>query len=583
MSDLYIKKDGLLYSPDGQTIIGVDDTSGVFSGHVPYGAKYIDDEVFSECPYESVVLPDSIKELGVSLFKDSKILESVKLPVFLTQLPVELFSGCSALTKVIMPNEIIGFSEGLFQGCESLTEIPFRAGVSYLPANVFAGCTSLKSLVIPDSVENIENGAVANCTNLESIVFPSGLKYIAPGAFDGCVSIHNIRINGDSSKFFVNEDDGCLYMKTTDGNELVVKSYKVDPTSVSYFEEDVESQPIEDSDDYEDENQDDLFSSEVSEIGADDAEVEAMGISDDFNSDVPEAYVSEEEKLAFSDSGINTEGDSEIEKSANSTVSTDSTEFNEVENNEACKPEKSGIEGDMMSDENNVDSMLADIMGEEKARTSVSENVGVSEAESEVLSETLSVMEDSSMSNGVSVTLDELEKLSSKQEEQEMAAQEEQKDKNELDSKTKILVDSAEVNKILMFNPAQDDREDGDLFVVAEKLVPGEDGNMTFTKHLEACCSRMAMIHDFSRVVMLYNLPVDNDEFMQFYRHFMGKRNIILACEAEKPSALSDYCKTVCDNSRISLDSKEINEQRKYASVKTETLVKLVVRDKYED
>ena len=46
MSDLYIKKSGLLYSPDGKTVVGVDDTSKEFTGRVPYGAHFIDDEVF---------------------------------------------------------------------------------------------------------------------------------------------------------------------------------------------------------------------------------------------------------------------------------------------------------------------------------------------------------------------------------------------------------------------------------------------------------------------------------------------------------------------------------------------------------
>ena len=57
----YIKKNGLLYSEDGYTVIGVDDTSNEFNGRVPFGAHKIDDDVFSDCPYESISLPDSVK------------------------------------------------------------------------------------------------------------------------------------------------------------------------------------------------------------------------------------------------------------------------------------------------------------------------------------------------------------------------------------------------------------------------------------------------------------------------------------------------------------------------------------------
>ena len=81
---------------------------------------------------------------------------------------------------------------------------------------------------------------------------------------------------------------------------------------------------------------------------------------------------------------------------------------------------------------------------------------------------------------------------------------------------------------------------------------------------------------------MLYGLPLDNDEFAQFFKHFIMKKNVILACEAESPSKLSEYGRQICELSRISLEKEELEEQRHSAAIKTKTLVKLVIRDKYE-
>ena len=81
---------------------------------------------------------------------------------------------------------------------------------------------------------------------------------------------------------------------------------------------------------------------------------------------------------------------------------------------------------------------------------------------------------------------------------------------------------------------------------------------------------------------MVYGLPLDNDEFVQFFQYFVSKENVILACDAESPSKLSDYCKKICELARISLNKEELAEQRRTASIKTNTLVKLVIRDKYE-
>ncbi len=520
MSEAYIKKNGLLYSPDSKTIVGVDDTSSDFTGRVPFGAHFIDDEVFSDCPYESISLPDSLKSLGNALFSNSTKLQKVKLPSSITELSPYLFSGCEALVKVTMPNNLTEFPEGLFYGCTSLQEIPFRAGITKLPENVFAGCTGLKSLIIPGTVREIESCAAANCTSLESLVLPSSIEVISEEAFSGCTSLHNIRIDGESNLFFVNNEDGCLYKHAGSGDVMVIKAYGVQKQDVSFFKETVDDEPIEDSEDEEEED-DDFFSAE---IGASDAELEIV----------------------------------DMEKEVNN-----------------------------MSDENNLDSMLADIMGEEKARNSVTTDVGVSAEETAVLSETMEVMADSTVnSNAGAVSTEELENLFSKNESEEMSTQkteEEVKDPNALDSKTKILTDTVEVSKVLTFEPTGACPEDPDLFVVAEKTVTGADGNPAFSKKLLTCCETFAKIHDFRRVILLAGLPLDNEEFMQFYFHYINKRNVILACEAASPSKLSDYGKTICEQSRISLDPAELKEQRELATQKTDSLIKLVIRDKYDE
>ena len=75
---------------------------------------------------------------------------------------------------------------------------------------------------------------------------------------------------------------------------------------------------------------------------------------------------------------------------------------------------------------------------------------------------------------------------------------------------------------------------------------------------------------------------IDNEEFALFFKHFIAKKNVILACEAESPSKLSDFGKTICEYARISLKKEELADQRRSALLKTKTLVKLVIRDKYE-
>lgn len=540
MSDAFVKKHGLLYSSDLHTVIGVDDTSTEFKGRIPYGARAVDAEVFSDCPYQSVSIPDSVKEIGPALFENSKRLETVKLPANITELPAYLFSGCSALYKVTMPSTLSSFPEGLFKDCASLPDIPFRAGVKELPEDFMSGCTSVKSLVIPNSVEKIGPHAVANCTSLESLVLPVSVKEIADDAFEGCNSIHNIRIEGESELFFIK--DGSLYQNTVSGEKLLIKAYSIVNEGVNFYKDNIDDEPIEANDEEDMEDDDTFFSAE---IGASDEELELC------KGDAAEGKASDE----------------------SSTINNDNTETidNKNENNKEEKME-----------DNNIDSMLADIMGEEKKRNEVSEDIAVSDKESEVLAETMAVMEKDAPKPGVIVTNDELENLFSKHEEEVQASlNEEVVDEKELDKKAKILVDSVEFSKVLDFEPTGEVPSDPVLFVIAEKTVETANGK-DFSPKLISCCKTFARIHDFRHVVMLNGLPLDNEEFEQFYFHYINKKNVILACEAESPATLSDYCKKICEESRISLDKDELNDQRKRVTVKTDTLIKLVIRDKYD-
>ena len=522
----FIKKNGLLYSEDLHTVIGVDDTSTEFTGRIPFGAHRIDDEVFSDSPYESISLPDSVTELGNHVFENSKALEKVKLSSALTDLPPYLFSGCSALTKVTMPNTVSSFPEGLFKNCESLSDIPFRAGITVLPASVFEGCRSIKSLVIPPTVKRIESKAAAGCTSLESVVFPACLEYLAPDAFEGCTSLHNIRVDGDTGLFYVGEEDGYLYEAADEGDRVVLKTNGAGGASVSFFKDNADdiSAGLAENDEEEFED-DDTFSAE---IGASAEEAEFMKDQDSAG------------KAA---------------EAAEAPVHQDSA----------------------------VDSMLADIMGDEKERNAVSEEVGVSERETEVLSEAMAVMADSnqgSAEGGVSDS--ELEKLFAKNEQDEIATHFADENPDVLDSKAQILTDSVGLSLIIDCQPSGELPDDPELFVIAEKLAKDENGKNNFSSKLISCCKNFAKIKDYKRVILLYGLPLDNDEFVQFFRHFIAKKNIILACEAASPSTLSDFGKSICDYARISLKKEELAQQRQSALIKTKTLVKLVIRDKYE-
>lgn len=504
MAQSYIIKNGLIYTPDLRTVIGVDVESGTFNGRVPFGAHFIDDEVFSECPYENVSLPDSIEKLGNNLFSGSKNLKSIKLPSYIDELPSYMLSNCTSLVKVTMPTQILGFGEGLFNGCTSLEEIPFRAGVEEIPENFCSGCTSVKSLVIPNGVTKINSCAAAFCTSLKAIVLPATLEYLADDAFKGCVAIQNIRVDGDNEKFFV-KDDGCLYEKTATGEKLKVAVSGAIQQDVSFYSENVD------------------------EVSAD------PFFTNEDNDEVDDTFSAEVEAT--------------------------------------------------VEEENSLSDAVNDILNEEKSRSEVCSDVSVSVSELEMLSTTMEALSDNTQTTKSSaVTEDELACLSMGSDTPESISElgVESADKDKIDSKTSILMSSAQFSKVIDCKPEDEPTASGELYVIAENTVKDGFGVETFTPKLELCCKTFAHIQNFRRVILLKGLPLNNEEFVQFYYHFMASKNVILACNAKGPSSMSDYAKAVCEQSRISLDRNELADQRKRISIKNDMLIKLVIQDIYE-
>ena len=566
MSD-YTSKNGLLFTSDMNVLVGIDSSSSEFNGQVPYGPKEIADEAFAGTNVSSISLPDSVKDLPDCLFENIESLQSVKLPASLQVLPPYLFSGCSKLTKVTMPNVVTEFPEGLFYGCSSLPDIPFRAGIQEMPENCCAGCTSLKSLVLPNTVAKIHTKAFANCKGLEAIVLPAKLYELADDAFEGCDSIQHIRVDEGNNLFFVKED-GCLYEKSLDGEDkLRIKIAPVQRNTVNFFEDSLSETSeimLADTDELED---DDIFSSEIS---ANEEEVEAAT--------VPEEAVVTEDEIGASDEELTAMGaEPEIsveEPVLEPEIETEPAPADINDNVNIVENDVEITEENKMSD--NVDDMLADIMGEEKARVDSVSGVGI---EAEEAAE-----EGAPASPAIST--DELDNLFSSGDDAAGAGRDDVhiqlKDRLALDSKTKILIESVGFSKIELCDPTGEPPEDGDLFVIAEKIITSDIGEHSFSEKLMTCVKKIARIHDFKRIIMLYALPSDNEEFQQFYFHFINKRNVIFACEAASPASLSDYGKMICEQSRISLDSNELAEQRKRVSIKSDMLIKLIIQDKYE-
>jgi hypothetical protein len=121
-----------------------------------------------------LVVPESIKKIGISAFASCSGLKELTLPASLTEICDQAFSGCSGLTRVTFAaNNLQWIRAGCFRGCTSLVELELPTSV-----HMIGGC--------------LEGGAFEGCTNLRTLILPPALVTLGEGAFKGSMS--NLRM-----------------------------------------------------------------------------------------------------------------------------------------------------------------------------------------------------------------------------------------------------------------------------------------------------------------------------------------------------------------------------------------------------
>ena len=200
-------------------------------GIIPEGTTIIKGECY-ECAFDnyesmmSVIIPDSVKEIGGDAFNGCISLKSVSIPNSVTKIGFSAFSACKSLINIVIPDSVETIKSGAFYGCKSLTNLFIPNLVKDLDG-AFSKCTGLNKIVvaegnpvydsrdncnaiiksrtnelilgcsssfIPDSVTSIEGSAFCDCADLTDIVIPDSVTGIGDHAFGNCVGLTNIII-----------------------------------------------------------------------------------------------------------------------------------------------------------------------------------------------------------------------------------------------------------------------------------------------------------------------------------------------------------------------------------------------------
>ena len=130
----------------------------------------------------SIILSDSIQNIGLAAFADCVKLDSLIIPSIKTYCKIK-FGGT-----------IFNVPFRLFIGKEEIKDLVITEEVTSVPAYAFIACKSIENLYISGNVAKIEDAAFYNCPNLKKISITSKLNTIGEAAFQNCIKLTQVEL-----------------------------------------------------------------------------------------------------------------------------------------------------------------------------------------------------------------------------------------------------------------------------------------------------------------------------------------------------------------------------------------------------
>jgi hypothetical protein len=143
----------------------------------------------------SIVLPEGLKTIQRSAFYSCFSLESITIPPSVTNIEDLAFWFCYGLTTVYIPGSVKTLN-GAFHTCTNLSSVIISNGVTSIGPSEFAYCFALTNVSLPESLTYITAYALSHCPSLTSLTIPAAVTNIGHDAFARCSSLSSISIPG---------------------------------------------------------------------------------------------------------------------------------------------------------------------------------------------------------------------------------------------------------------------------------------------------------------------------------------------------------------------------------------------------
>ena len=179
----------------------------------------ISGNVFQDCGITGeLIIPDTIKEIGVSAFAGNEGITSVRFGEGLKSIDDSAFADCRSLASIEFAGDSLeSIGASAFRGA-AITQLDIPEGTEEIRQQAFIFCNKLESLTIPSTIQDIGAGAFAFCTALESITIAENTENLAlTEDLDITITYDDVTYSGIIGAF-----TGCTSLKTINGSDTIV-------------------------------------------------------------------------------------------------------------------------------------------------------------------------------------------------------------------------------------------------------------------------------------------------------------------------------------------------------------------------
>ena len=181
-----------------------------------YDVKYISDGAFYYSNLKKITIGSSIEEIGNYAFQSSRDLTEVTFESNskLRTIRESAFYDCSSLASIVIPDSVEELGSMCFDSCYNLKSVTLSNKIITIPSYCFEYCYDLCDITLPDSIQIIEEEAFCR-TNIKSINIPKNLFSISESAFGVCSELSEIIVDSDNEVYKSGKKNNYLLDSTT--------------------------------------------------------------------------------------------------------------------------------------------------------------------------------------------------------------------------------------------------------------------------------------------------------------------------------------------------------------------------------